>query len=125
MKNSQPSALQMPEHRRRETVEAVYEALGIINERIRSPRVRWEETWKTTGRTTTHTIKMLREPNRGLGVAVSLVVGSSQQRRIKRCNRRIDVRRKSYLIAQETGADFNEVKDLYFKMMNQYIENDL
>lgn len=115
----------MPEHQKRQTVAAVYEALGILNQRAKSARECWSETWKISKRITKHTITMVNNSQKYTGVWVSLIVGSSQQRRLKRFNRRSDVWIKSRRIADQTGANFDEVKDLYFELMNQYIADDL
>ena len=120
---TQPSALNMPEHKKRETVSAVYEAIGILNKQEKDWREFWSETWKVTEQSTRHRIMSYKYSRKYLSGVVYLIVGSSQQRRLKRYNRQNDVWVKSLRIANKTGVNFSEVKELYFKLMFDYIDN--
>lgn len=124
MNNGKPSVLKMSEDKKQETVNTVYEAIGILNKKMKESRQCWSETWKVTKRATTHTITMVNNSHKYMGASVSLIVGSSQQRRLKRHIRRSDVWLESRRIANKTGANFDEVKDLYFKLMNLYIDSN-
>lgn len=124
MNKNTPSVLIMPHHKKIETVLAVYEALGIINGKIKKSR-RWTETWKVTKSSITHTIKRFNYSQKSLSVGISLLIGSTQQRHCKSSIRKNDVWFRSHNIADKTGANFDEVKDLYLVLMNQYIAGNL
>ncbi len=112
----------MPEYKKQETVNAVYLALEILNEREKQRRQCWSETWKSTKYGTTHKITMINRCCRFLDIYISLIVGRSQQRRLKRYARQYDIRLKSWIIAQETGASFEEVEELFLTHMSHYVE---
>jgi hypothetical protein len=65
---------------------------------------------------------MLNRSGRFSNIFISLIVGRSQQRRLKRFSRQSDIRLKSLQIARETGASFEEVEELFFTYMNRYVE---
>lgn len=113
----------MPEDKKDEILLAVYQAIGIAGEKMKSPI--WTETWKVTKHSTTHTMTRINNSLRNMRIGVSLMVGSSHQRRAKRFTRKNDVISRSFLIAQQTGADFREIIPLYFSLMDQYIDDSL
>ncbi len=122
MKNGNLSALDMPENKKQETVDAVFEAIEILSERVKESRECWTETWKATRRATTHTITMMNHSQRFISISVRLIVGRSQQRNIKHRARQLDVCLKSLQIARETGASFEEVEAKFYSAMNYYVK---
>jgi hypothetical protein len=121
MNKNKPPALNMPEHKKQETIDAVYKALEILNEKREASRECWSETWSLQKHGTKHTITMINRSGRFLDVSISLFVGCSQQRYLKRYKRQTDVRMQSCLISLQTGASVEEVEALFLLCMNQYV----
>jgi hypothetical protein len=115
---SKPSILKMSERKKQEAIDAVLEALEILNRKMSESRECWSESWKGN----THTITMINHSHKFLSVYVSLIVGCSQQKHLKQNIRRSEVWLESWKIAKETGANFEEVEDLFLLYMSHYVE---
>lgn len=111
----------MPERKKQETIDAVYKALEILTEKAKNSRLCRTETWKLHKHGTKHTITMINRSGRFLDVSISLFVGYSQQRYLKRYKRQTDVWLQSSLISLQTGASVEEVEALFLLRMNQYV----
>ncbi len=105
-------------NQKQETITSVNIALNILSQQMaRSNRL--IEVNHRSGR------EILNSIRGSMGVFntyVTLVIGKSQQRRIKRQLRRWDLQCESLKIAKETDASYDEIFELFMSLMGDYID---
>jgi hypothetical protein len=117
MIKGQPSALEMPEWKKQQTIDAVYDAIGIVNKRKKEFSHLNVGIWSDA-----QEFLMVSKYNDYLSkVIIALIVGRSQQRFLKRRRRRSEVWFESQKIANETGASVEDVNDEFLTSMSHYI----
>lgn len=120
MIKGQPSALNIPERKKEETIEAVGEAIEAVTKRMKEFRHFDVRIWSDA-----REFLIVSKYNDYISkVVIALIVGRSQQRFLKRRRRRSDVLLESRKIANETGASFEEVNDLFLTSMKNYINSE-
>ncbi len=114
------SALNMPESKKQETLDAVFKALKILNKKSKPSR-----DFDVGIALNRKSFSMSNGFNMIASNAfIALVVGHSQQRRLKRYSRRSDVFLESLKIAEETGANIGEIREDFMSKMYNYISTE-
>ncbi len=113
-----PSALSMPKDKKQKAVNAVFDAVGILNKRMRKLRDLEGEICADV-----RSFIGVHKFNMHLSDAfIALFSGRSHQRHLRRRERQWDVRIESLKIARETGVPIEEVEEAFLSMVSRYVK---
>jgi glutathione S-transferase len=106
----------LTEAEKQETVNAVERALSHLLERCRN-----REYTFTSIADAAFALKAIRHQYRHLDRCIHFVKGTRQPRHLYRRSRRSDVEIEARRIALETGAPYQEVREEFLNLMDDYI----
>ncbi len=106
----------LTEEQKRETIEAIERGCQYLGNRMQEYKI--EEVSLKNG------YRIIRSmPKRRIYLSrwVNLIKGYSQPKYLYRHRRREEISHRAFLIARDTGADFEEVKEKFFALMPEYV----
>ena len=106
----------LTEEQKRETIEAIERGCQYLGQMMNQYKV--EKINLKNG------YKIIRSmPKRMVYLSrwVNLIKGYTQPKHLYRHRRRAEISHRAFLIARDTGADFEEVKEKFFALMPEYV----
>jgi len=117
--NNTPTQLRMSEGDKQKTYQAAVAAIHIINQRREAlNKYRNEALTYASHNPGNYSFTFNMD---FMKVTHKLILGYRQQRFAQRRNREWQISAESLKIAEETGASFQEVKELFLLLMNRFI----
>ena len=106
----------LTEQQKRETIKAIERGCRYLSNRMQEYKI--EEVSLKNGY---QIIYSSRRKMIYLSRWVNLVKGYTQPKHLYRHRRRSEISHRAFLIARDTGANFEEVKEQFFELMPEYV----